>query len=103
MDNLERKQYDIIIDGNQVKKVERKTTGRRLAYTNNWRYLMMFGNVGISIVLPLVGGALGGKYIDSALGTYPKVTIGLIALGFIVSLINLIGMFQTVIRQTKLS
>ncbi len=103
MDNLERKQYDIIIDDKEVKKVERKTTSKRSAYTNNWRYLLMFGNVGISIVLPLVGGALGGKYIDLALGTYPKVTIGLIILGLVISVVNLIGMFQTIIKQTKLS
>ena len=95
--------YDLIINHKGVKKVARLEKGQKIVKQVNWRNLALFGNIGIAIVLPLVGGAIGGKYLDEIWGTYPKVTLTLFVVGFIISIVNIVRTFQVFLRESKLS
>ncbi|MFZ5845051.1 MAG: AtpZ/AtpI family protein [Patescibacteria group bacterium] len=94
--------YDLIINHKGIKKVERLEKGQKIAKRVNWRNLALFGNIGIAIVLPLVGGLIGGKYLDGIWGTYPKATLTLFIFGFIVSIVNIVRTFQDFLRESKL-
>lgn len=53
-----------------------------------WKAFELFGQVGLSIALPLVAGAMIGAYIDSLWGTRPQAALVGIGIGTIVSMMS---------------
>lgn len=51
--------------------------------------LELASNLGFTIAIPIVIGALLGSFLDSKLNTSPKLTLSLIMLGFFISLYNI--------------
>ena len=49
----------------------------------------LISQLGLSITLPIVGGALLGNVIDQKFGTSPKVTLSLIFLGLFIGIVNM--------------
>ena len=60
-----------------------------------WKAFELFGQVGLSIALPLVAGAMIGAYLDGQWGTKPQTTLAGIGIGTIVSMIS----FWTTVKQ----
>lgn len=54
-----------------------------------WRLAMLLSYLGWVLVVPIVGGALLGSYLDKASGRGLAWTVGLLSVGVIVSLYNL--------------
>lgn len=74
------------------KEIKKKTSGR----DKSWYYLGLIGEVGFSIALPIVGGALLGKFLDQKFLIYPKATLSLLVLGIFVSIANLINLVKRI-------
>lgn len=53
-----------------------------------WKAFELFGQVGLSIALPLVAGAMIGAYLDGQWNTKPQLTLAGIGVGTIVSAIS---------------
>ena len=51
--------------------------------------------LGISLVLPIAGGALAGAFIDRIFQTAPRFTLGLLFVGLIISLLKLAELART--------
>lgn len=102
MKEPERKQFDIIIGASGVRKTERRGQRVKQGSVFNWDILALYGNIGVSIVLPLVGGAFLGSYLDKLWQTYPRGTLILIALGFGLSLLILVRALRSFIEAKKL-
>ncbi len=51
--------------------------------------LELASNLGFTIAIPIVIGAVLGSFLDNKLNTSPKLTLSLIMLGFFVSLYNI--------------
>jgi ATP synthase protein I len=54
-----------------------------------WRLAMLLSYLGSVLVMPIVGGALLGSYLDKVSGHGLAWTVGLLSVGVIVSLYNL--------------
>ena len=67
-----------------------------------WYYLGFVGNLGISLVLPIAGGAFLGTILDSRWGSHPRATLALLLVGFVISAINLYMTVRRIIeRETR--
>lgn len=64
-------------------------------------YIGFMGNVGMSIVVPVVLGALIGNYLDIRFGSHPKAVLIGIGIGFILSLVNVIVTVKSFIQVTR--
>lgn len=62
---------------------------------NAWVAFELFGQVGISIVLPLVAGVMIGAYVDSQWQSKPSATIAGLVIGLIISIVT----FTRTVRQ----
>ncbi|MCR4263179.1 MAG: AtpZ/AtpI family protein [Candidatus Roizmanbacteria bacterium] len=51
--------------------------------------------LGISLVLPIAGGALAGAFIDRIFHTAPRFTLGLLFVGLIISFLKLAELTKT--------
>jgi len=54
-----------------------------------WKLVATMSSLGWSMVLPIVGGALLGQYLDKTLGSQFQWTVGLLFTGVAMSLYNL--------------
>ncbi len=66
-----------------------------------WFYLGFIGEIGFVIAVPIAGGALLGRYIDTVIGSYPRATLSLLLLGIIISIVNFIRTVQDIIKKTS--
>jgi predicted F0F1-ATPase subunit len=66
-----------------------------------WKYLGQFGGIGTGIVIPITAGAIIGANLDKHFGSRPWWTLGLMGVGFVISVINLIFTMRAIIREGK--
>lgn len=78
-----------------MSKPERDRSGERRKF---WQLAMTMASLGWSLVLPIVGGALLGHYLDQLTGQGVKWTIGLLFLGVALAFYNL---YYILFKETK--
>lgn len=54
-----------------------------------WEVFSLTSNLGLSVSLPIVGGAFLGQFLDSKFNSLPKMTLSLIFLGLILAVANI--------------
>lgn len=69
----------------------KKTKEKRKQSQNGWYYLGLAGDIGFTIAIPMVLGALIGKYF--------KETLAGLAVGMAISFIGFIGTIRELIRK----
>ena len=93
-------QYDLVLERGVAQSSKRKWKDYRGSQTS-WYYFGLVGQIGFSIALPIAGGAIGGSYIDSRVGTYPRWTLGLLGLGILISFVTFYQTITTVLKSSK--
>jgi hypothetical protein len=58
------------------------------------------GEIGFAVALPIIAGALLGKFIDTEYHWYPKATLSGLVGGVFISFVGLIGTVQSVVRRS---
>lgn len=66
---------------------------------SSWYYLGAVGQIGFAIAIPIAGGAFLGSYLDRSWGTYPKLTLGLLILGILVSGLSFYKTVQELLKN----
>jgi F0F1-type ATP synthase assembly protein I len=89
---LDKGEQGIVVSGHKEKQQKKQDA---------WYYLGFVGQIGYSIALPIVGGALLGAYIDRVRSTYPKATIFLLFVGFVLSFIAFVKTIQELIKKSN--
>ena len=98
MDTKEKKQFNLSLsDEGDIIKTSRGETPKK-TQPSVWFYLGTFGNIGLSIALPIVIGVLVGSWIDTKYGSKPTATLIGIIIGFIISIFGFVQMIRKVIR-----
>ncbi len=94
-----REQYELILGDNTVaqpvNRVGRKSNG------SVWYYLGFANQIGLSISLPLVLGAIGGGAVDLRMNSRPSFTLLGLLLGFIISIVNFYNIVKKIIRYSN--
>lgn len=85
-------QIDLVLERGIAQTSKRKSPKGR-GSKSSWYYFGIVGQIGFGIALPIVGGAIGGSLIDQRFQTYPRWTLGLLALGVLVSFLSF---YQTI-------
>jgi ATP synthase protein I len=67
----------------------------------SWIVLGYVGQIGFTVAIPIVIGAVAGSRLDVYSHSYPKFTLGLLILGIIVSLIGFVGTIVDIIKDLK--
>lgn len=68
---------------------------------NSWFMLVYAGQIGVSIIIPLLVGIFAGRYFDQQYQTHPKwLLIGLGA-GLLLSVLSLITMVREIIKKVN--
>ena len=75
-----------------------KTGDKRSESSRFWRLVATMSSLGWSLVVPIVGGALLGHYLDRVTNQGVKWTVGLLFVGVAMSLYNL---YQIMVQETK--
>jgi ATP synthase protein I len=78
--------------------VTKSDEDRRRERSKFWHLAMTMASLGWSLVLPIVGGALLGHYLDQITGQGVKWTIGLLFLGVALAFYNL---YYILFQETK--
>jgi ATP synthase protein I len=78
-----------------AKQVDRRREGRD---QNVWQGLAQVGTVGWMIVLPTVGGAFLGRWIDKQLGTGIFWTLSMLTIGLV---IGCVAVWRTINRELR--
>lgn len=65
----------------------------------SWYYLGMVGQIGFAIAIPIAGGAFLGSYLDRTWGVYPKMTLGLLVFGIMLSGVNFYKTVQEILKK----
>lgn len=81
-----KKQVDIIIGQDGVNQRERKEWKKKQKNDATWNYLGRFGEFGFTIVIPIVGGAILGRFLDDTYGIHPRATLVLLFAGVFIAL-----------------
>jgi len=63
------------------RQTERIEKGRREKGQSFWNYVGLIGTIGWSVVIPMVGGVLLGRYLDRRSGGGWRWTLGLLVFG----------------------
>lgn len=95
------KQFNVNLTGEVPSVSERKKgkkDGTRME-DSSWYYLGAVGQIGFAIAIPIAGGALVGSYLDRSWGTYPKMTLGLLMFGLVVSGVNFYRTVQEILKK----
>lgn len=95
------KRYTVSLAGEEPFVTERqkgKIVSTRPQDTS-WYYLGMVGQIGFAIAIPIAGGAFLGSYLDRAWGLYPKMTLGLLVFGIILSGVNFYKTVQEILKK----
>ena len=92
-----RKKYKIDSNYNikLIGKEELKRKSRQKS--NNDKFISginLASELGFSIAIPLVLGAISGSYLDKRFDSAPKLTLSLIFLGLIISVYNIFQVFK---------
>lgn len=68
---------------------------------NNWKGIGSFGTVGLEIVVGIVIGLLGGRWLDGKLHTAPYLTLAGFALGVITAVKAVLRSWRDMQRETE--
>jgi ATP synthase protein I len=98
----EREQFTLHIDkrGDTIVS-QKKDKTRKVKASETWFYLGLIGQIGYTVALPMVVGALIGQYIDSQLHTYPRATLGSLLLGVVISIVGFIQTVKDILNKEK--
>lgn len=66
---------------------------------NAWVAFELFGQIGVSIVLPLVAGVMIGAYLDAQWMSKPSATIAGLVIGLVISIITFTGTVRQFMRR----
>ncbi len=99
MKQLVSERWELGINGHQtlVRQRRKKLTSQKVS-GDSWWYLGRIGQIGFDIAIPIVGGALLGKYIDSLVGSYPKATLIFLLVGIVLSVFRFVQIIKELIR-----
>lgn len=96
----QKEQYSLQLDAEHGIMKSRREEGKiRRKTDNSWYYMGLVGQIGYAIALPIAGGGLLGGYIDKRLSTYPKATLLLLFIGFVISIAGFIQTIRELMRQ----
>lgn len=93
--------FDLSVDAKETRIRGREDKKDKPSQPELWYYVGLATELGFSIALPLVGGAFLGRYLDQVRDTYPKATLSLLSIGFLLSLVNFIRILQDIIKKEK--
>lgn len=100
-DELDDGKYDLYVDhAGDVGRTRRKKSEKN-PKTSSWYVLGTVGQIGYSVALPLVIGALVGSYIDRKIGSYPRGTLLGLGSGFVLSVISFYHVIRDIIRESR--
>ena len=91
--------YDLVVDASGTKVLPKKPRERPVR--NNglmWYYLSSIGEIGFSIAIPIVGGAIAGSVIDKKFNTYPSATLISLGIGVVLSFVTFIRAVLNVMK-----
>lgn len=74
---------------------QRKTSQQK----SSWQYVGYLGDVGFSVSLPIIGGALLGNYADRVWSSYPRATLAFIFVGIFISIVNFVRIIKEIIKK----
>lgn len=85
---IKRKILDLEKKSIRIQEVEYK--GNKEGKDNNKfsQMMLLASELGFSLSLPIVGGAIFGQLLDSKFGTSPKITLSFIFTGLIIGILN---------------
>lgn len=91
MDIKERAQFELTVKGNTTRHSERvKKKGQNDSFST-FGTLGMVGDIGFTIAIPIVLGALIGKFLDTRVTVYPRGILGGLLVGIFISVIGFIA------------
>ncbi len=95
------KRYTVSLAGEKPSVSERSEEKKVDSHKQDtsWYYLGAVGQIGFAIAIPIAGGALVGSYLDRLWGTYPKMTLGLLIVGIIVSGLSFYKTVQELLKK----
>lgn len=90
MTNIKQRKSIQIIEGKRIKiREEGKEKKPDKANDKFYSVFSMAWDLGFSISLPIVGGAVLGQFLDKYFGTLPRITLSLIFIGIILGCTNI--------------
>jgi len=97
----QKEQYTLLLDEGEQGKIVSGHKKKQQKKQDAWYYLGFVGQIGYSIALPIAGGALLGAYIDRVWSTYPKATLSLLFIGFILSFLAFVKTIQELMKRSN--
>ena len=82
--------YDITVTGGLKGATPKKVQKGKRQASLSWFYLGLVGQIGYTVAIPLVAGALLGTLADREIGIKPYGTLIGLGLGFIVSVVGFV-------------
>ncbi len=82
--------FDLTITDGVIEKEKRRDVKDRPTRVSAWAAFEFFGQIGLSISLPLVAGTMIGAYLDSVWHTKPQLTLIGLLLGSLLSVASFI-------------
>jgi predicted F0F1-ATPase subunit len=67
--------------------------------SDTWKYLGAVGDIGFTIAIPIVLGAMTGKYIDTSFGTDPAGVLVFLFLGIVISVVGFIFKIKDIVEM----
>lgn len=101
MEDTTRKQFDLDLT-HQTPRIHPRKKEEPPQKNLMWFYVGASGQIGFSILVPLLIGVFVGVWIDSKYGTKPLWTIIGLGGGFIVSLISLVKTVKDLLKHTHI-
>ena len=84
---------------NSIEFSPRQQRAKRRDTNPSWFYLGLVGDIGLTVALPIVGGALLGSYIDRQTSTYPKATLSLLFIGIVIASLGFVSIMREVLNR----
>jgi len=100
LDENHKKQRLVVNEDGTLTKSEYIKSEKRKT-VSVFKTLGLLGNTGISISVPLIMGALIGRFLDDRFLTGSVLTLGFIVFGFILSILFLVRIFISFYKNTK--
>lgn len=98
--NSGKKRYTLTLSKESTLSVSsrKENEGKRKKY-NTWFYVGFVGEIGYVVLVPMVGGALLGEYIDKVRSTYPTATHILFYVGLFISVVGFTRIVQELMNR----
>lgn len=100
-DNVREDAFDLILTDTGHLETSKHSQGSKKKLKPLWSDFGFVGEIGYSVALPIVFGALGGAAIDRGWHTYPKGTLGGIGIGVLLSFASLYHTVKKLLSETR--